>query len=223
MLPLVLDPTRLKAGLAGRGPGATAVPRCWPRRGLKLSFCLKKFPDKLLEGLQLLFVAGLDESRRASTGNTGPGAGRAGQCRGCSAAVRLPRPGHRAPGRVAADGFDRRAARRAWRGPCASIWRPSSGPEWTARLKEAGAARARWRAEGLSPSQVSEQVRGLIAREGLAMSAPASHRDRRQAGHHAPCLRPCRHRRHRSVCGRIWPRCRRRPRAATPMAFWNWR
>jgi siroheme synthase (precorrin-2 oxidase/ferrochelatase) len=40
------------------------------------------------------------------------------------------------------------------------------GPEWTTRLKELGLARAKWRSDGLSPSQVSQNVRDLIARMG---------------------------------------------------------
>jgi precorrin-2 dehydrogenase/sirohydrochlorin ferrochelatase len=40
------------------------------------------------------------------------------------------------------------------------------GPEWSERLKELGLARAKWRAEGLSPGEVSHHVRGLISRMG---------------------------------------------------------
>jgi precorrin-2 dehydrogenase/sirohydrochlorin ferrochelatase len=40
------------------------------------------------------------------------------------------------------------------------------GPEWTARLKELGQARARWRSEGLTSAQVSQRVRALVARMG---------------------------------------------------------
>ena len=40
------------------------------------------------------------------------------------------------------------------------------GPEWTARLKELGLARAKWRSEGLSPAQVSQNVRDMIAAMG---------------------------------------------------------
>ena len=40
------------------------------------------------------------------------------------------------------------------------------GPEWTVRLKELGVARAKWRSQGLSPNEVSQHVRELIARMG---------------------------------------------------------
>jgi precorrin-2 dehydrogenase/sirohydrochlorin ferrochelatase len=40
------------------------------------------------------------------------------------------------------------------------------GPEWTVRLKELGLARAKWRSEGLSPREVSQNVRDLIVRMG---------------------------------------------------------
>jgi siroheme synthase (precorrin-2 oxidase/ferrochelatase) len=37
------------------------------------------------------------------------------------------------------------------------------GPEWTVRLKELGLARAKWRAQGLSPGEVSHKVREMIS------------------------------------------------------------
>ena len=40
------------------------------------------------------------------------------------------------------------------------------GPEWTLRLKELGQARAKWRSQGLSPREVSQNVREMIARMG---------------------------------------------------------
>ena len=40
------------------------------------------------------------------------------------------------------------------------------GPEWTARLKELGAARAKWRSQGLSPHEVSRQVREMVLQMG---------------------------------------------------------
>ena len=40
------------------------------------------------------------------------------------------------------------------------------GPEWSGRLKELGLARAKWRAQGLSPHEVSQNVRGLITQMG---------------------------------------------------------
>ena len=40
------------------------------------------------------------------------------------------------------------------------------GPEWTGRLKELSLARAKWRAQGLSPAQVSQNVRDLISARG---------------------------------------------------------
>ena len=40
------------------------------------------------------------------------------------------------------------------------------GPEWTVRLKELGKARAKWRAQGLSPGEVSHHVRELVSRMG---------------------------------------------------------
>ena len=61
MLPLVLNPVNLKAGLAGRGRRATAGRPCWPRRGWRRGCCPKRSPDALLAPLQLLFVAGLPE------------------------------------------------------------------------------------------------------------------------------------------------------------------
>jgi siroheme synthase (precorrin-2 oxidase/ferrochelatase) len=40
------------------------------------------------------------------------------------------------------------------------------GPEWNERLRELSKARARWRSEGLTPSEVSRMVRAHAESEG---------------------------------------------------------
>ena len=40
------------------------------------------------------------------------------------------------------------------------------GPEWTARLRNLAKARARWRSEGMTMSEVSQMVRAHVEREG---------------------------------------------------------
>ena len=40
------------------------------------------------------------------------------------------------------------------------------GPEWDEHLESLGEARANWRKEGLKPSEVSQRTRDYIAREG---------------------------------------------------------
>jgi precorrin-2 dehydrogenase/sirohydrochlorin ferrochelatase len=42
----------------------------------------------------------------------------------------------------------------------------SFGPEWSGRLKDLSAARARWRSDGLTMAQVSAKVRDLVAERG---------------------------------------------------------
>ncbi len=62
MLPLVLNPLALKgrSGRPGRGPGAPGGPAGRSRGGSAAAVC-RTPPDAVLEALQLLFVAGLQE------------------------------------------------------------------------------------------------------------------------------------------------------------------
>ncbi|HEY2010577.1 MAG TPA: NAD(P)-dependent oxidoreductase [Rhizomicrobium sp.] len=165
MLPLVLNPTYIKAGLAGRGPARDRRAALLADAGMEVRLLPENAPDALLEGLQVLFVAGLPEGEAREL---------AGRARALGVLVNvedvLPLCDFHVPAIVrrgellltASTGGRVPGLARALRERLADEF----GPEWTARLKELGAARAKWRSQGLSPNEVSQHVRELIARMG---------------------------------------------------------
>jgi len=165
MLPLVLDPLSLKTGLVGRGEALARRAALLAEAGVEARLLSPDASDALLEPLQLLFVAGLDEGEARHL---------AGRARTLGVLVNvedvLPLCDFHVPAIVrrgdllltastggTVPGLAR--ALREWLGG-------NFGPEWTARLQDLSAARARWRSAGLNPAQVSGKVRDLIAQKG---------------------------------------------------------
>jgi precorrin-2 dehydrogenase/sirohydrochlorin ferrochelatase len=165
MLPLVLNPVHIKAGLAGLGAERDRRAAMLADAGVEVRLLPQTVPDALLEGLQLLFVAGLPEGDAREL---------AGRARALGVLVNvedvLPLCDFHVPAIVrrgellltASTGGQVPGLARALREHLAEQF----GPEWTKRLRELGTARARWRSQGLSPHEVSQQVRALIARMG---------------------------------------------------------
>jgi len=165
MLPLVVNPVHIKAGLVGQGPARDRRAALLADAGVEVRLLPEAVPDALLEGLQLLFVAGLPE---------GEGQDLAGRARTLGVLVNVEDTPHLCDFHVpaivrrgellltASTGGQVPGLARALREHLAEEF----GPEWTARLKELGAARANWRSQGLAPQDVSRQVRELIARMG---------------------------------------------------------
>jgi precorrin-2 dehydrogenase/sirohydrochlorin ferrochelatase len=165
MLPLVLNPVGLKAGLAGHGPARDRRAALLAEAGVEARLLPETVSDEALAGLQLLFVAGLPEGEARDL---------AARARAQKVLVNvedvLPLCDFHVPAIVrrgellltASTGGQAPGLARRLR----EILAEQFGPEWTGRLKELATARAKWRAQGLAPSQVSEEVRALIARMG---------------------------------------------------------
>jgi precorrin-2 dehydrogenase/sirohydrochlorin ferrochelatase len=122
-------------------------------------------PDEVLAGLQLLFVAGLPEGEaRALTARA--------RALGVLVNVEdvLPLCDFHVPAIVrrgdllltVSTGGQVPGLSRALRESLSEQF----GPEWTDRLRELSQARARWRSEGLTPSEVSQMVRARVEHEG---------------------------------------------------------
>jgi precorrin-2 dehydrogenase / sirohydrochlorin ferrochelatase len=165
MLPLILNPHSVKVGLAGQGEALARRAALLADSGVEARLLSADVSDAVLEPLQLLFVAGLPE----------------GEARYLAARARtlgllvnvedvLPLCDFHVPAIVrrgellitastggAVPGLARRL--REWLAE-------NFGPEWTGRLKELSAARARFRSAGASPAEVSRKVRDLIAEKG---------------------------------------------------------
>jgi len=165
MLPLVLNPVNLRVGLAGRGPDRDRRAALLAEAGVEARLLPDAISDALLAPLQVLFVAGLAESEARAL---------ATRARALGVLVNvedmLPLCDFHVPAVVrrgdmlltASTGGQVPGLARALRESLAGQF----GPEWTERLKELGLARAKWRSEGLSPREVSHNVRDLIARMG---------------------------------------------------------
>jgi precorrin-2 dehydrogenase/sirohydrochlorin ferrochelatase len=163
MLPIVLNPVNLKAGLAGQGPARARRAATLAEAGVEAQLFDADVPDSVLASLQVLFVAGLDEgmSRALAT---------RARAHGVLVNVEdvLPLCDFHVPAIVrrgdllltVSTGGQVPGLARALREGLAEQF----GPEWTLRLKELGLARARWRAEGLTTAQVSERVRDFLDR-----------------------------------------------------------
>ena len=165
MLPLVLNPLTLKAGLAGRGPERDRRAALLAEAGVEARILPEAVLDEVLGALQVLFVAGLPEGEARELATRA-------RAKGVLVNVEdvLPLCDFHVPAIVrrgdllltASTGGQVPGLARALRESLADQF----GPEWTTRLKELGRARAKWRSDGLSPSQVSQNVRDLIARVG---------------------------------------------------------
>ena len=165
MLPLVLNPVSLRAGLAGRGQARERRAALLAEAGVEARLLPETVTDEVLGSLQLLFVAGLDEGEAREL---------AARARRLKVLVNvedvLPLCDFHVPAIVrrgdllltASTGGQVPGLARQLRETLAEQF----GPEWTGRLKDLGAARAKWRAQGLPPAEVSEQVREMIARMG---------------------------------------------------------
>jgi precorrin-2 dehydrogenase/sirohydrochlorin ferrochelatase len=165
MLPITLSPHFVKAGLIGAGDALQRRAALLADSGVEARLLPPDAPDAVLEGLNLLFVAGLPEGESRHL---------AGRARALGVLVNvedvLPLCDFHVPAIVrrgdllltASTGGQVPGLSRVLRESLAEQF----GPEWTARLRELAHARARWRSEGLSMAEVSQMVRARIESEG---------------------------------------------------------
>ena len=167
MLPIVLDPTSLRIGLAGRGDGFARRRALLADAGVEPSIV---FEDRLprpgeVAELNVLFVAGLDDAASEALAK----AARAARVlvnvedRPSLSDFHVPAQirrgdllltistGGRSPGlaKLLREDLERRF-----------------GPEWDAHLAEIATLRESLRAQGLPPSEVSERTRALLEGKG---------------------------------------------------------
>lgn len=165
MLPLVLNPIHIKAGLAGQGAARDRRAALLADSGVEVRLLPDAVPDALLKELQVLFVAGLPEGEARELAGRARALGVLVNVEDVPALCDFHVPAIVRRGELlltASTGGHVPGLARVLRERLADEF----GPEWTARLKELGAARAKWRSQGLSPQEVSGQVRELIVRMG---------------------------------------------------------
>ncbi len=165
MLPLVLNPLKLKTGLAGRGEALARRAALLAEAGVETRLLSPDASDEVLAPLQLLFVAGLAEGEARHL---------AGRARSLGVLVNvedvLPLCDFHVPAIVrqgdllltASTGGMAPGLARALREYLAG----SFGPEWRERVADLGKERARLRGQGLPPAEVSQKVRDLLVEKG---------------------------------------------------------
>jgi precorrin-2 dehydrogenase/sirohydrochlorin ferrochelatase len=165
MLPLVLNPIHIKVGLAGQGAGRDRRAALLADAGVEVRLLPDVIPDALLGDLQILFVAGLQESQARDLAARARALGVLVNVEDAPNLCDFHVPAIMRRGELlltASTGGQVPGLSRALRERLADEF----GPEWTARLKELGAARAKWRSQGLSPHEVSRHVREMVVRMG---------------------------------------------------------
>jgi precorrin-2 dehydrogenase/sirohydrochlorin ferrochelatase len=155
----------LKVGLAGQGEALARRAALLAEAGVEARLLSSDASDAVLEPLQLLFVAGLPEGEARLL---------AARARDLGVLVNvedvLPLCDFHVPAIVrrgdllvtastggTVPGLSRRL--REWLAD-------AFGPEWTERLSDLAAQRARWRSAGVSPAEVSRKVRALVDEKG---------------------------------------------------------
>jgi precorrin-2 dehydrogenase/sirohydrochlorin ferrochelatase len=159
VLPIALDPTTIRVGLIGAGEALA-------RRRVFLAESGVETPEEgPLDGLHVLFVAGLDEARSAALAAEARAKGVLVNVEDVPALCDFHVPAVVRRGDLAltvstngkAPGLSRLL--REW---LARVF----GPEWTGRMDDVARARDGWRAEGLAPDEVSRRTREKVAKEG---------------------------------------------------------
>ena len=167
MLPIVLNPSVLRIGVAGQGDGLRRRLRLLAESGVEPAVVFTQGIPQAgeLVGLHVLLVAGLDDATSRALAASGRSHGvlvnvedQPAQCDfHVPAVVRrgdllfTVSTAGRSPGlsRVLREQLERHF-----------------GPEWESRVEELSRLRAGWRREGLGPGDVSERIRAVLNAKG---------------------------------------------------------
>lgn len=167
MLPIILDGSRLRAGLAGAGEGFARRLKVMKAGGVDEPVIFSgrlPNPDEIAK-LQILFIAGLDAATSAAL---------AAAARAAGALVNVEDVPELCDFHVPAQvrrGDLLLAVSTAGRSPALSrVLREHLedrfGPEWDGRLDEIAGLRQTWRAAGAAPNEVSSRTREVLAERG---------------------------------------------------------
>ena len=163
MLPISLDPQKVRVGLAGQGEAFERRLSMLCAGGVEP---VRVAADaRALDGLRLLYIAGLETDDTAALVRRARSAGvlvnvedRPELCDfHVPAIVRRGELAFTVSTSGRAPGVARRL--REW-------LEQHFGTEWDGRLEELGASRNRWRAEGIPADQISQRTRRVIDRKG---------------------------------------------------------
>jgi precorrin-2 dehydrogenase/sirohydrochlorin ferrochelatase len=165
MLPLVLSPLKLKAGLVGRGEALARRASLLAEAGVEARLLSPDVSDEVLAPLQLLFVAGLEEGEARLLASRARAFGVLVNVEDVLSLCDFHVPAIVRQGDLlltASTGGTVPGLARALREHLGE----SFGPEWRGRLADLSKERARFRGQGLSPGDVSRKVRELVTEKG---------------------------------------------------------
>ena len=165
MLPISIDPKMVRIGLAGYGEGferRQATLAAADVDPLRVSI---ESSDAALQSLSVLFVAGLDDVAAMTLAARARALGVLVNVEDCPELCDFHLPAMARRGGLLltvstggrAPGLARRL--REW-------LEERFGPEWDERLKALGSARTAWRADGVSPGEISARLRDMVAKKG---------------------------------------------------------
>jgi precorrin-2 dehydrogenase/sirohydrochlorin ferrochelatase len=165
MLPLVLTPHRLTAGLAGRGEALARRAALLAEAAVEARLLSPDVSDEVLASLRLLFVAGLGEGEARELARRARGLGVLVNVEDVPPLCDFHVPAIVRQGDLlltvstggAAPGLSRALREHLSR---------SFGPEWKDRLAALSHERAKVRAQGQPPAEVSRHMRNLVAEKG---------------------------------------------------------
>lgn len=158
MLPIVLNSEVISVGLTGAGEGLSRRERLLAEAGISPVAISR---DAALEGLNVLFVAGLGRADSERLAERARGHGILVNVEDIPELCDFHVPASIRRGdlvlTVSTGGKSPGLAKtiREW-------LEHKIAPEWTGRLKEVASARAKWRADGNPPSEVAQRTRDYV-------------------------------------------------------------
>ena len=167
MLPIVLDGSKLRAGVAGSGEGLHRRLSMLAAGGVTgpVVFADRPPAGTELAGLQILLVAGLSEAQSRAAAGAARAAGVLVNVEDVPALCDFHVPAQVRRGDLLL------AISTAGRSPALSRALREDlerrfGPEWEGRLDELAVLRGEWRAAGASPNEVSQRTRDVLTERG---------------------------------------------------------
>lgn len=165
MLPIILTPQTLRAGLIGQGDALRRRATLLAEAGLSPLMLSADADEAALAPLRVLFIAGLDIAESRTLFNKTRNLGVLVNVEDAPELCDFHVPAIVRRGELlltASTGGGAPALSRRLREWLAGHF----GPEWSDRLADIRAARRDWRAGGLAPAQVSERTRAFVAERG---------------------------------------------------------
>lgn len=165
MLPIVLNPKFIRAGLAGEGEGLAKRRALLAEAGAEAVTISRTADATAMRGLHVLFIAGLPRQFAAKLAETARRANVLVNVEDVPELCDFNVPAIVRQGdlllTVSTGGLAPGLSRsiREW-------LQEKFGPEWRSRALQVGKARDGWRKKGLEPEEVSERTRELVEEKG---------------------------------------------------------